>query len=297
MTGARPGVDYKQAFDSLTVEVTMNDLYDIGVTDNKLNLMHACDNEARVSIKTPVGLTERVPVIKTVAQGDVNSTTKCTVSVNDISEEHEKNLEDNLYKYKNSVPVPPLGMVDIGIANVAYCGLDSALATAHLNSQTGLKNLQFGTEKCVKLHVGYKSIVCPDNYIDNWTLEKNKETVSSVWDLQDKESGLHSIKEVTEWKYLGDILTSNAKCDANVRERVKRGTGASLQVTQMLGDLCLGKFYFEAANILRSSLFLSSLISNSESWVNLNSKNLSDLEAGSRYTIIKKLFCSTNENS
>ena len=86
-----------------------------------------------------------------------------------------------------------------------------------------MKNLQFGTEKCVKLHVGYKSIVCPDNYIDNWTLEKNKETVSSVWDLQDKESGLHSIKEVTEWKYLGDILTSNAKCDANVRERVKRG--------------------------------------------------------------------------
>ena len=48
----------------------MNNLYDIGITDNKLNLINACDNEARVAIKTPVGLTERTPVFKTVAQGD-----------------------------------------------------------------------------------------------------------------------------------------------------------------------------------------------------------------------------------
>ena len=47
----------------------------------------------------------------------------------------------------------------------------------------------------------------------------------------------------------------------------------------MLDDLCLGKFYFQAANILRSSLFLSSLISNAESWVNVSNKHVSNLEA------------------
>ena len=155
-------LDYKQAYDSMSLEVTMNDLYDIGVTDNKLNLINACDNEAKVAIKTPVGLTERVSVFKTVQQGDVNSTTKCTVTVNDVSEKHEENLENNIYKYKTSVPVPPLGMVD-DIANIARCGLDSALASAHLNAQTNHKNLQFGSSKCVKMHVGISSVVCPDN--------------------------------------------------------------------------------------------------------------------------------------
>lgn len=46
----------------------------------------------------------------------------------------------------------------------------------------------------------------------------------------------------------------------------------------MLEDLTLGDYYFEGAMILRASLFLSSLISNSESWVNLSKKNVTDLE-------------------
>ena len=128
-------LDYKQACDSMSVEVIMLDMYDIGVTDNKLNLINACDNEAMVSIKTPVGLTERVKVSNTIAQGDVNSTVKCAISVNDIAEQHKDNLVENVYKYKDSVPIPPLGMVD-DIINIALCGVDSALGTAHLNSQT-----------------------------------------------------------------------------------------------------------------------------------------------------------------
>ena len=231
----------------------------------------------KVAIKTPVGLTERVSVLKTVAQGDVNSTVKCTVTVNDISEKHEENLEGHIYKYKSSIPIPPLGMVD-DIANISLCGLDSVLATSHLNAQTNNKNLQFGESKCVQMHVGDKSATCPDNFIDTWTLQSKKEKVSSVWELEDVESGQHCMEKVSEWKYLGDVLNSNAKCDSNIRERVKRGIGAVGQVTQMLSDLCLGKFYFQSAIILRSSLFLSSLISNSESWVNLSPKNVSDLE-------------------
>ena len=128
------------------------------------------------------------------------------------------------------------------------------------------------------MHVGDKSATCPDNFIDTWTLQSKKEKVSSVWELEDVESGQHCMEKVSEWKYLGDVLNSNAKCDSNIRERVKRGIGAAGQVTQMLSDLCLGKFYFQSAIILRTSLFLSSLISNSESWVNLSPKNVSDLE-------------------
>lgn len=51
------------------------------------------------------------------------------------------------------------------------------------------------------------------------------------------------------------------------------------QIGQMLDNLCLGKFNFEAGNILRNSLLLSTLISNSEVWYNLTNKDISKLES------------------
>ena len=168
-------------------------------------------------------------------------------------------------------------MVD-DIFNAAECGLPSALAVAHLNAQTNLKKLQYGKAKCVQMHVGCQS-PCPNNYIDSWTVESNKDEMSSVWDLVDKEAEKHCMEKVTEWKYLGDIIQSNSKCDANIKNRVSKGIGACNQVMQMSKDLCLGKFFFQGALILRAALFLSSLISNSEAWVNLTEKNLADLEA------------------
>ena len=48
-------LDYKQAFDAMSVEVTMNDLFDIGITDNKLNLINECDKEAKVATKPQLG--------------------------------------------------------------------------------------------------------------------------------------------------------------------------------------------------------------------------------------------------
>ena len=45
-----------------------------------------------------------------------------------IAEAQVENLTDNLYNYKERLPIPPLGMVDDQI-NVTYCGLDSALTT------------------------------------------------------------------------------------------------------------------------------------------------------------------------
>ena len=57
-------------------------------------------------------MTKRVEIEKIVDQGGVNSPLKCTVTVDSISRNHVKNLKDHLYKYREKIPVPPLGMVD-----------------------------------------------------------------------------------------------------------------------------------------------------------------------------------------
>ena len=103
-----------------------------------------------------------------------------TVPVSSVSNEHRENLEegDHLYKYKNKVTIPMLGMVDDELA-VNYCGLDSALSTAQLNAQSNLKKLQYNEQKCVKMHVGTKKTLCCDSFIDTWkTIGSVKEPLS-----------------------------------------------------------------------------------------------------------------------
>ena len=242
-------LDYKQCFDTLSVDVVTNDLYNIGVNDDQLNLIYECDSLSKVAVKTPVGLTKRLDLHKVVAQGEVISPLKCTISVDAIAESQVENLPDHLYNYKGRVPIPPLGMVDDQIC-VSHCGLDSALATSHLNTQTNLKRLQFGPQKCLKLHVERKCQICPELSIDTWKLEKASDDVTSVVELVDAEGEKHIMEEVDSAKYLGDIIQMDRKNKQNIQERKNRGLGAVNQVQQLLDDLCLGDYHFEAANIL-----------------------------------------------
>ena len=107
---------------------------------------------------------------KLVAQGKVISPLKCTISMDAIAESKVENLSDHLYNYKGR-----MWMVDDQIC-VSHCGLDSALATTpqHLDKPQE-ERLQFGAQKCLKLHVGIKCRICPELSIDTWKLEKPSE--------------------------------------------------------------------------------------------------------------------------
>ena len=270
-------LDYRQCFDALSVDLTLNDLYEVGVINDHLNLINECDSSSLVAIKTPAGITKRVRVEKIVSQGEVPAPLKCTVTVDSISKSHMQDIKGHHYIYKNLVTVPPLGMVDDQVG-ISECGLDSVISTASLNAQTNIKKLQFGESKCHKIHIGNKEILCPKNKIDTWTSEKSSDNITSVFELIDAEGEKHIISSLKNDGYLGDIIQSNGKMDLNIKERTNRGQGAIQQISQLLENMCLGRYHFETANVLRDSLLLSSLISNSESWYNLTSRDISNLE-------------------
>ena len=144
-----------------------------------------------------------------------------------------------------------------------------ALTTAHLNTQTNIKKLQYNAKKCNKIHIGNNEIVCPRNTIDTWKLDRDNDDAVSIMDLVDKEGDTHEMETVSSSKYLGDILQRNGKNDKNIKERVHRGTSAVTQIMMILEELCLGDYHFESANILRNSLLLNSLLSNGEAWYNV----------------------------
>ena len=65
----------------------------------------------------------------------------------------------------------------------------------------------------------------------------------------------------------------------------------------ILNSTFFGKFYFEVALVLRESLLLSSLLLNSEAWVNLTELDIRKLEQTDEILLSKILDCEANTNN
>ena len=77
-----------------------------------------------------------------------------------------------------------------------------------------------------------------------------------------------------EQKYLGGILSSDGSHLKNIQDRRNKGYGIINQIKQILESTYFGKYYFEVAIVLRENLFLSSVLLNSEAWVDYSEKDV-----------------------
>ena len=163
-------IDYRQCFDSMWLSESVNDLFESGIQDDNLALIHAANAKNLVAVKTPAGITDRKSIEKIVMQGEVTGPGQCSNQVDTFGKEC---LEDakHLYDYKGGLGVPPLGMVDDVIA-VSKCGLESVEMNTYLNQKTNIKKLQFGPDKCHQLHVAEQMHVALTYILMNGSWEK-----------------------------------------------------------------------------------------------------------------------------
>ena len=289
-------MDYKQMFDSECLFECMNDLYEAGVTDDDFALVYEANRENFVAVHTPNGLSRRDVFKDIVMQGDVLAPLISSLQVDTIGKEC---LEEgkHLYYFKDTVPIPPLGMVD-DLFTISTCGYKTTMLNQFLNSKTAMKRLQFGTTKCIKLHVGKtcNEAICPDLFVDGWKLEVDTNEAGKC--IQ-KESfgGQEVMEEKTEQVYLGDIISNNGTHQKNVQARKNKGLGIINQIMEILQSTFFGKYYFEVALVLRSSLLLSSLLLNAEAWVNLTDQNIRALEQTDEILLSKILGCDANTSN
>ena len=160
----------------------------------------------------------------------------------------------------------------------AVCGLDSVLMNSFINAKTNTKKLQFGVKKCHQLHVGRKNSTCPKLEVDNWELEKVDESETGLQNLEEVMVESHTLEKLDEDKYLGDIISVDGKNSKNIKARKGKAAGIIKQIITILHDICFGPFQFEVALILRDSLFLNSVLVNSEAWYGLTEEETSELE-------------------
>ena len=116
----------------------LNDIYECGVTDDKLALLYDINTHVKVAVKTPVGISDRTSIYNVITQGDVFGPILCSNQVDTFGREC---LEEGkyTYTYKGEVEIPPLGMVDDLIC-ISQCGHKTAMMNAFINFKTNSKN-------------------------------------------------------------------------------------------------------------------------------------------------------------
>ena len=256
--------DLCKCFDGLWLEECCNNLYEAGITDDKLAMIYEGNKTNNVAIRTPAGLTNRVAIERIVTQGGVTGPLCCSVQTDNIG---KRSLESGnyLYMYKGIVGIPTLAMVD-DLAKISICGTESVKDNAYVNAKIEQDKLLFNGPKCHQMHVGKSSCYCSPL--------RAHETQMDI---------------VAEEKYIGDVVSSDGKHSKNIAIRRSKGIGIANEITMILNSLYLGSHHFKVAMILRRAMMLSVVLFNAETWHRLTKENIKKLESID-LMLLRKLF-------
>ena len=78
----------------------------------------------------------------------------------------------------------------------------------------------------------------------------------------------------TETVYLGDVFNSLGNNDGLMADRVRRGTKAMITIASLMAEIEVGVHHVNIMLLLYRSLFLSTMLFNSQTWSNLRQKIL-----------------------
>lgn len=278
INGNEPPIDLQiydliQCFDSLWLDDCMNDVYDTVSESNhtdKLALVYESNQENLVSIKTANFKRKPTNIPNIVQQGGTWGSLLCSNSIDTLGRKCEERGE-HFYMYKGIVKIIPLAMVD-DLMGISSCGLQSVSLNTFLTTNIEMKKLRFhtpdenGKSKCHKIHVGGNEKFCP------------KLKVHGI--------EMANVKEDT---YLGDVISGDGQNTKNINKRIAKGLGIISSITNLLDKISLGVFYVEIFIVLRNSMFINGILTNTEVWHNFKKCEVEELEELDRSLIRKVL--------
>ena len=269
--------DYKQMFDAIVLEQALTDIYDYGLNDDNLSLIYQANNDVRMAVNTPSGLTERQRLKNVVLQGDTFGSILASVQVDSIG----KKVEDSGYGYlyQDKLSVSLLGLVD-DMIGVTSAGFKAQQLNALLNVKTAEKQLQFGIRKCKSMLVGKNKENAINNHltVDSWKVQyiENKETGNI--DLHETYEGRVNIEKTDQQKYLGFILSCTGDNMVNIKAMKTKSMWIIRKIFAKLDGLHLKKYYFECGLIFLNVMLRSSILYACETYYNLKETEIRQLE-------------------
>ena len=94
----------------------------------------------------------------------------------------------------------------------------AVMVNTYVKFQTASKKLQFGNNKCKKIHMGksrddYK---CQDLYLDKWSEKDTKDSGTEEMRIEDVCGDEEVMEEVSSERYLGHIISNDGRNISNI---------------------------------------------------------------------------------
>ena len=281
-------LDFKQMFDAEEVPNVLNALYEVGIKDDMFAMLNEANENVIFAVKTPSGITETRSISNKIMQGDVMAPLLSSNFV-DVNIVKSAKSTGNIYMFKDKVPIPPLIMQDDTLT-ISACGTKTQKMNNLINTCASMMGLQFGSYKCVKMHIGknHNADICGRGNVDAWVDVLSK-TEKGEDMLEDRYIGKINMKTVDEKKYLGQIVSKDLKNDKNITDRINKSFGNVNKIVTTLNERPFGSYTFQAAKVMRNGILVGSMLNNSEAWMHLTQKNIEDLEKPDK-VLKEKLF-------
>ena len=272
--------DFTQMFDSMSLDITISDLYDGGVCDDLLVLLDAANRNIKMTVNTFYGPTEPMLIPSLVAQGDLFSPLEAALQVDSMTrkleEEDRARVEVGetglLYRYKGEVPIPSLGLMDDN-KTVSEAGHKAEQVNVIMNENAAEKNLQFNPKKCKYLSIGRnkKSMLHHTLEVDTWNIDYD-----DLDNIVESEGKKKNMIEVSQIKYLGFVIADNASNVQNILDKKKKSHGTIRSIISMIKGL--ETHSIQNGLIYMNSLLRSSVLYAAETYYNLTERNLRMIE-------------------
>ena len=252
--------DFKQCFDSLWLEDCLVSLKNIGVNKELISIIKDLNETAEIVVKTPVGNTTEFQVENIVKQGTVIGPILCSASTAECCLEHRSGGSSI-----GNTSIRSLAYVD-DILDISE-GVNGA-EDAHQTviNFTSKKRLKLSGGKC---HI----VINAKKHTEIPKLKVNGESITTERSA----------------KYLGDIINSKGTMSDLVDDRVKKGNASVVNIFSIVQDVTFGAYTMESTLLLHNSLFISSVLFNSQSWSRLSKKEVEKLK-GCQISFLKRMM-------
>ena len=275
---------YRQMFDGMDSSEACGDIYDYGVNDDHLTLIHEGNEEVVISVKTSYGLSKEYKLTSRIMQGDTWACAEASAQVDSFGKEMLEENPNYMYKYMGVVPIPLLGQVD-DLIGVAEAGFKSKQLNSFVNVKTADKDLQFGPEKCKTMVVSKKNVHSfqnPDLEVDAWHLKHEPNG-----NMKEEFIGKVKIDNEKSLLYLGHVLAEDGNNMPNILHKRNRSLGTQKLIPKLIKNL--GGFTFEGGIIYLQSLLRTSILYGSETMFNIKEKEFRIIEAIEE-SVLQKIF-------
>ena len=242
--------DFRQCFDKLWLEDSIVSLYKLGLDNEFLSLIYKTNLKANIAVKTPLGISESFTKTSIVKQGSVTACCLCSASTGEFCDENNNGgmCMGRIYRclvYVDDVLIINTNVMDANISHDRFCFFADK------------KKQPLNELKCFLLPVNCKK--------------------TDPIPVQEVNSCQVIIKEKAE--YLGDIFNRKGNYKDLIEDRARKGTVCTINTMAECSDASMGQYALSSILLLYKTVFLKTILFNSETWNNLSKNDISKLNS------------------